>query len=129
MASRNLTAEFKAVVDRVTDQLRDAAIDTLREGAEEAKQNVATRGTAKSGKAGRIETGKMINSIDYEVTGASHGLVEGRFGFRGEPDYTRFQEGGFTHNFSGQWIEGMYATTDAATNAIEKFRSMVARVD
>lgn len=129
MASVNVKAEFEAVLDRITDQVREAVVDTIQEGAEEAKQNVATRGTAKSGKAGRIETGRMINSINYEITGASQNMVEGRFGFQGEPGYTQFQEGGFTHNFSGEYIEGMYATTDAAMNAIENFKSRIGGID
>lgn len=129
MASVNLTAWFEHHVERITNEVRDAVIDTAREGAEEARNNVATRGTAKSGKAGRIETGRMINSINSEVLSSGGLEVEARFGFKGEPDYTVYQEGGFTHNRSGEWITGMYAVTDAAMNAEEKLRSRVGGIN
>lgn len=125
MASPDLTAWFEQKVREITDEVRDAVIDIAQEGADEARNNVATRGTAKSGKAGRIETGRMINSINSEVISSGGSEVEARFGFKGEPDYTVYQEGGFTHNRSGEWITGMYAITDAATNAEEKLRSRI----
>ncbi len=124
----DIKAQYEAIFNRITSEIRSAVEDTLREGAEEARNNVATRGTAHSGKAGRIETGAMINSIDYEITSSSENLVEGRFGFNGQPAYTVFQEGGFIHNFSGRAVEGRYATTDAASNAEEKFRARIGRI-
>lgn len=103
-------------------ETHDMAERLGEETANEIKANIATRGTAKSGKVGRIDTGTMINAVDYRVTGSDlkWGLKVGWI--YGLIKYFRFQEYGFTHT-NGDAIEPMYAMRDAWTNAQDKARN------
>lgn len=96
---------------------REAMDDTVELGKNTMQYNISTRGTAKSGKRGRIETGDMLQSVDADVA-ASPLKVVGRFGWLDrEPAHAEFQEMGT------QYIEPMLALTDAQEDAEVEFTS------
>lgn len=107
-------AFFEGIVDHITDGMRKAVKDGVKDGAETVELFVATRGTEKSGKQGRIDRGFMIDSVDGEITKDTATEVEGRFGFiDNPPEWTKYQEYGFDHR-GGVAVEGMNALSDAA---------------
>lgn len=84
------------------------------EGESLIKEYIATRGTAKSGKQGRIDTKKMYNAVGHRILGRGESL-QVRFGWVSgtREDYFQYQETGFQH-VGGVTVEGMYAISDAA---------------
>ncbi len=107
-------AWFNAKVESLENGNREAAIEAGDEIRDTTKRYISTRGTAKSGKQGRIETGAMLNSVDSEVTTNLRREVEVRAGYHDAPFYTVFQELGTAR------IEAMYALTDAAEEVLPK---------
>lgn len=108
---------YEWVTDKI-DRLAEDAKDVVREGAKEGeqltKEFISSRGTAKSGKQGRIETGRMLNAVDSRVERDTDETIEAAFGWLDDKAaYFGFQEEGFTHT-SGAQVEGMYALSDAA---------------
>lgn len=99
---------FRQKVDSIQQEARSLLAEAAQEGEQITKHHIETRGTAKSGKRGRIDTGTMLNEVDSAVTVDRKDLVRSEFGWLGEtPFYARFQELGT------KTIEGMYALTDA----------------
>lgn len=98
---------FERRVAEITQGAKDVIQDGALEIALEVVHNVETRGTPKSGKRGRIETGKMRDSATAEVTKDTNTEYEVRSGFRDAPFYTFFQERGT------ETIPAMYAVSDA----------------
>lgn len=120
---------FRGKVTRIEDGVEGALQQAMEDGAQIMKDNIATRGTAKSGKAGRIETGKMIGDVKARVyPGTDRGNQVGRFGWiDNREDYYGYQEGGFEHVNGGE-VEGMYALQDAAELAFREFQRAVNEV-
>jgi len=88
----------------------DQVIQTSsRHGRDLVREFISTRPSAKSGKRGRIETGAMLRGASYKKLGKG----SARFGMKGGPEWSSYQENGFKHNFSGEWVEGMFAVADA----------------
>ena len=114
---------FRGKVTRIEDGIEDALKLAMEDGAEIMRSNIATRGTAKSGKAGRIDTGKMIGDVKSRVyPGTDKGNRVVRFGWiDNREDYYGYQEGGFEHVNGGE-VEGMYALQDAAELAFREFQ-------
>lgn len=105
---------FKQIMERVEDGNSNAISQAVSDGENTMKHLIASRGTAKSGKAGRIETGNMHNSVTSSFNQTARGNAVGRFGWlKNREDYFGFQEGGFEHARSGVDVEGMYAMVDA----------------
>lgn len=120
---------FRGKVARLEKGSEAAMEQAMKDGAESMKHHIATRGTAKSGKAGRIEDHVMINAVEAgPVTSFGAGKIRGTFGWidRRE-DYFGFQEGGFDHVNGGE-VEGMYALRDAAELAFREFQNQMNRV-
>lgn len=120
---------FRGKVTRIEDGVEQALQNAMEDGAEIMRNNIATRGTAKSGKAGRIETGKMSGDVKARVyPGTDKGNQVGRFGWiDNREDYYGYQEGGFEHVNGGD-VEGMYALQDAAELAFREFQRAVDEV-
>lgn len=114
-------AWFEAKVDSLQDGNRESAIKAGDEIADKTKQYISTRGTAKSGKQGRIETGAMLNSVDSQVEKDTPSEVEVHAGYHDAPFYTAFQELGTAR------IEAMYALTDAAEEILPKLAKDVSQ--
>jgi hypothetical protein len=114
---KRLDTWFHAVVEEGTRQEADRVVrESIEYGANVMRDNIATRGTAKSGKRGRIDTGAMLAGVDDRVVENSDRRVVGEFGWLDPTDfavpYPLFQEYGFEHP-SGEMIEPMLALTDA----------------
>lgn len=88
------------------------------EGERLMKEYIATRGTAKSGKQGRIDTRAMYNAVGNRILGRG-GSQQVRFGWVSgtRKDYFAYQETGFEHK-GGVTVEGMYALSDAADKVL-----------
>lgn len=100
---------FREKVESIQKEARSALAGAAQEGEQITKHHIETRGTAKSGKRGRVDTGTMRDSVDSAVTVDRKDLVRSEFGWLGQtPFYAKFQELG-----TDQGIEGMYALTDA----------------
>lgn len=114
---------YRGKVARVEDGLEEALQNAMEDGAQIMRDNIATRGTVKSGKAGRIDTGQMIGDVKARIyPGTVKGNQVGRFGWiDNREDYYGFQEGGFEHVNGGE-VEGMYALQDAAELAFREFQ-------
>lgn len=113
---RDTRSLYQWVEDKL-DRLTEAGKDAIREGAKEGealtKEHIQTRGTAKSGKQGRIETGRMLNAVTSRVEKDTDTEIEAAFGWLDDREnYFALQERGFTH-VSGVTVEGMFALSDA----------------
>ena len=113
---------FSAKVDNLNDGLRDIAKESAEEGEKLTKQFIETRGTAKSGKQGRIETGAMLDSVSSAVVRETKDEIQTRFGYNDAPYYTVFQELGTSQ------VEPMYALTDASEEVFEDLRKDIERL-
>ena len=97
----------------IWDQVSDAVERTIRVGEASVKEFISTRGAAKSGKRGRIETGEMLKSVRSRKVRFNRSSAEGLFGLGRGPYYSIYQEYGFRHNRSGMMVEGMFAVVDS----------------
>lgn len=104
------------------------AMDTAMERGEEAmKEAVATRGTGKTwsrpwgrngrtgSHPGRIDSGDMQAEVRGIITESSDNHVEGNLGWDENSEaYIAYQDQGFEHVITGDYIEGMSALRDGA---------------
>lgn len=95
-------------VEALTDDAKEVIVETGEDIKELTVYYIENRGTAKSGKQGRIETGAMRDSVDFEVTENTANSIQVRAGYHDAPFYTVFQELGTRR------IEAMEALVDAA---------------
>lgn len=113
-SSGDLNAWFQAKVNAITREMKVGVEEASERGANITEHFIETRGTAKSGKRGRIDTRDMINSVGSEKVSETPTTLQTRFGYiKNRVDYTKFQELGFDH-VGGSTVEGMYALSDAA---------------
>lgn len=119
-----MVKRFRTAVDRIENGSYKIIAQAMQDGANIMRQMISTRPSAKSGKPGRIDTGHMLSSVSHFTNpGTKAGNVSGRFGWiDGGEDYFLYQEAGFTHNRSGEWIEGMYAMQDSGDYVANKLR-------
>lgn len=110
------------------ERANEAAMEqAAKEGAELMKHYISTRGTAKSGKAGRIETRNMLNAVTHEFTTRGSGKTQANFGWlKQREEYFALQEGGFEHS-PGVTVEGMYAMTDSGEETFRDLRERIER--
>lgn len=119
---------FRGKVARIEDGSYDAMKQAMDDGRDTMKHLISTRGTEKSGKAGRIETGEMLNAVESSTTISEAGRITGRFGWlRNRENYFGFQEGGFEH-VNGVSVPGMYAMVDSAELAFQEYRNQMDQV-
>lgn len=119
----NANGWFQEKLNGIYEAMQEVARAAGEEGEVLVKEHVSTRGTAKSGKRGRIETGAMISSVSNEYRRENESSAEVKFGWiSGFPSYTAHQELGFNHVNSGEYIEGMHTLADTR----DQVRTMVA---
>ena len=111
------TSWFNLKVDRMTCKALRAVEEAAEKGENITKHHIETRGTAKSGKRGRIDTGAMLDSVSSEVMSRSPTGIQVRFGYEDTPYWTKFQEPGFEH-VGGVTVEGTHALQDAADEVL-----------
>lgn len=110
------------IADRVKKDLEERVWSALQkvieQAVDDAKRFTSDRGTAKSGKAGRIETGLMVQSIVGRVVKDGMDKIVGEFGFldRNELYFWLQTVNGFEHGAS--FIEPTFAFRDAAVRAL-----------
>lgn len=102
-------AWFEAKVNAITRGNFRALQENMKDGEEITQTFIATRGTEKSGKQGRIDTGDMLDAVSSEAKLQNQDEAIGRFGWLKEkPFYAEYQEAGT------RYIAPMYALSDAA---------------
>lgn len=70
---------------------------------------------------GRIDSGEMFDNVKSRVEYSSD-TIKGEFGWLdNEEMYYLFQEDGFTHFISGEYIPGMLALQDAGIQSQQEF--------
>lgn len=113
-----LSKWFKVEVQgAIMDDVHEIVEDVTEGGARQMRQIISTSGTPKSGKEGRIETGKMLDEVKTDV-GRGGNSVVGQFGWLDEQlDYFYYQDEGFRHWISGEMIPGMFALTQSYEEA------------
>lgn len=117
---------FEGLTRNMISGIETVITSAVKEGEEIVKDNIETRGTFKSGKRGRIDTGEMRDAVDSRVTSQGNRGVTGSFGWIGNfEDYFGYQEDGFIH-LGGVEVQGMYAISDAAE---EVFRNIDDSID
>jgi hypothetical protein len=100
---------FQAKVDEINRKNFAALKNNMQDGEEITQTFIATRGTEKSGKQGRVDTGAMLDAVDSDVKLQSKDEAIGRFGWlKKKPTYAQYQEEGT------KYIAPMYALSDAA---------------
>lgn len=119
---QNPSAWFEQKVDRMTRRAIRATEEAAERGEEITKYHIETRGTAKSGKRGRIETGQMRDSVSHGTDKRTVDEVVTHFGYENTPYWTKFQEEGT------KTIEPMYALADAADEVVADWREDIAKV-
>lgn len=103
----NLAFWFEKKIAEITQEVKDVLQDGALDIAVETARHVETRGTVKSGKRGRIESGDMLKSASADIIIDRPDEYEVRAGFLNAPFYTFFQERGTVT------IPAMYAVSDA----------------
>lgn len=114
-------AWFENKVENLNDDLDGVVIGAGADIVDITRHHIETRGTAKSGKRGRIETSAMLNSVTEQVS-KTPDETEVRAGYHDAPFYTVFQELGTSR------IEAMYALTDAAEEVLPDLQKDIERV-
>lgn len=113
--SRAFNSWFDRKVDNLNRRTFRALDESMKEGEEITQTFIATRGTSGTGKQGRVDTGKMLDSVGSDAKLLNSEEAEGRFGWLNEqPFYAEFQEAGT------QYIQPMYALSDAAEITIQE---------
>ena len=121
--SGDIVRWFRARVTNLESGAVDAVEKAAEEGAEMAREVILSSGTARSGKEGRVDTWRMFDAIESQVTLSDRGRVTGRFGWlRDRADYFTLQEGGFNHT-SGVNVPGMEAIKQAQEHSQEVFEA------
>ena len=104
------------------------AMDTAMEDGEDAlKEAINTRGTGRewtrpwgaSGRTGsipgRVDRGEMLTKAKGATTNVARHEVDGVLGWPEDSDeYIAYQDQGFEHVITGEYIEGMMALRDSA---------------
>src|SRR3546814_2061953 len=100
-----LRMRIENLPEAALDQAAQIMEEVTDEGADLMRQYIRTRGTEKSGKEGRIETGTMLDEVESAVR-RNPQSVRGEFGWGvagGQHEkYFDDQENGFRHWRSGQ---------------------------
>lgn len=106
-----------------TDRVLEEVADEIAKGGETSvKGFIETRGTPKSGKRGRIETGEMRDAVSHRTTKVARSQHRAEFGWIDKtPGWAVYQEHGFTHVNGGK-VAGMYSLSDASEIAREEAR-------
>lgn len=131
--------DFGARRSKVMDRVEEAVETSLEKGEAVMKEAVATRGTGNTwsrpwgpnGRTGsfpgRIDSGDMQKGVRGEITESTAHRVTGSLGWDPDsPEYIAFQDQGFRHVLTGEYVEGMMALRDGAE--VTK-RSLLAELD
>lgn len=126
------TAYLRTQSHRIMDEGEEAAERAAEFGAAKMRQYIKSRGTAKSGHEGRIETEKMLEAVGAGEARRTQTGVAVNFGWGVDgdkpEDYYAYQERGFRHWISGEFIPPMHALLDASVQAREYFYAEIRKI-
>jgi len=99
----------------------EAMAYVMTKAVEDMKRFTASRPSAKSGKAGRVDTAAMLEAIASKSFLEGADQIIGEFGFVDRQElYFKLQTStGFQHYRSGDFIEPTFAMRDAAALAVQ----------
>lgn len=118
-----VTMELRFAMEDTVEFTENVMRDTVENTGTDKTWSRSWKGRSSSGR-GRVDTGKMRDSIDSEVEVIGDKEVVGRVGWlKGSPEYTKFQEYGFRHWITGQTIAGMFATREGAEQGFDELLS------
>lgn len=111
----------KAIQDK-WDSLDRVAENAAEFGAKTAQSYTASRPGATTGKAGRIESGDMIDAIRSKRVSKTDSEIHKQYGFVDEfEEYFKYQTvTGFVHNRSGRYIGPTFALRDSINPTRER---------
>ena len=114
MDPKELGAYYGRLPEQILAGFEEQAEDIARQGANDMREFIRTRGTEKSGKTGRIESGDMLKYVRHRVDRDGRNRLRIRWGWLAtRRKYFRFQENGFRHYQSGEIIPPMHALLDS----------------
>lgn len=110
---QTMMSRFKVWQKKMEVEVREAVASAAEQGAELMQFYIASRGTAHSGKQGRVETWDMHDEVAWRRRGGG-GWAHADFGWiDNEENYYGLQEDGFYHVWARRHVEGMFAFADA----------------
>lgn len=118
-------SRFEACIQSAMDDAMALGVETGRDIIENSgtdrQWSREWYGRDHSGR-GRVDTGNMRDEFKAEVDNRRQG-VEGKLGWvKEQEDYFFFQDEGFTHRLTGEYIEGMMALLGASEEAWDLLR-------
>ena len=121
---------FEALRDRIEEGNREVLEDGIEQIDKDMRRHISTRATPwvreNLRREGRIDTGKMIESVGHVVRSDTKNHWSGSAGWIGDQeDYFLTQELGGTNTFTGGRIEAMYAMRDAAASEWEVIQARI----
>lgn len=123
-----IAEKFQINQKKMQAETRAAVWDAAQEISEKMKHYIRSRPAKTSGPNGRVDTGRMIDSVGYMVRGGgSWGGAEVGF-IHGDEHYFALQEMGFNHVQAKRWVTGMFAFTDAWAEGIPQLRAALHRI-
>lgn len=148
MASAKVSVGGLGILDRLAkinlgDEFEKALDTALEQGEDAMKEAIATRGTGRQWSRpwgdrtgsfpGRVDSGDMQSDVRGVVTSKTNDSAEGNLGWdENSPDYYAYQEQGFEHVITGEYIEGMRALRDSAeltkTTLIQEVEDIARRI-
>lgn len=128
----NLVADSAAHIERIVEQVHNAAENASREGAEFMRSAIETSGTRntwsktyykdgiprRESNPGRVWTGHMLDSVGSETQRGKSQSTSSFGWIKDQEPYFLEQEGGFLHEEAGVVVAGMYALQNAREHAI-----------
>lgn len=122
-----LATKVRGIPEEIMDDVEPLMERTAETGEQLMKAFISTRGTTKSGKRGRIETGKMLDSVHSEVK-RSGTTITARWGWTKDVEkYFLYQENGFRNAWSREDVEPMHALFDSFMQNRELFLGELSR--
>lgn len=111
--------DFAAFERKILSAVERAMEQAVAEGVVIVKTYIATSGTPKSGKQGRIDTGRMIDSV-YGDSATAGQVVSGGIGWENFAPYFQYQEEGFT-----SWTGATIPAMNAFVNTYPRFTELL----
>ncbi len=125
----HLESTIRALPDDILKAGEEIITEASRDGARQMRENISTRGTERSGKRGRIETGTMLENVTNTAERVDSHRVQARWGWlRRRENYFRWQEQGFRNPWTQQDVVPMHALLDSFLRVREDVLYKIARM-
>lgn len=126
----SIMTSIRRQVEEKWKELGQIAEEAGEFGSKTAQSYTLTRPGAKTGKAGRVDTGAMVEALRWKPVSFSADLIEVQYGFVDEYEaYMGMQTiTGFRHNRSGEAIQPTFALRDSIGPTREFARNAARRI-